>query len=49
MFTRNMEVCVSGLVDVVLLKSTGEGVVVSLLHSDVASDCIETISTSDCL
>ena len=41
--------CLSGLVDVVLLDSTGEAVAVSLLHSHSAADSIEVIRTSDCL
>ena len=44
-----MYVCLSGLVDVVLLDSTGEAVAVSLLHSHSAADSIEVIRTSDCL
>ena len=39
--------CLSGLVDVVLLDSTGEVVALSLLHSHSAADSIETIRTSD--
>ena len=49
MSTWNMYVCLSGLVDVVLLDSTGEAVAVSLLHSHSAADSIEVIRTSDCL
>ena len=41
--------CLSGLVGVVLLDSTGEAVAVSLLHSHSAADSIEVIRTSDCL
>ena len=47
--TWNMYVCLSGLVGVVLLDSTGEAVAVSLLHSHSAADSIEVIRTSDCL
>lgn len=39
----------SGLVDVLLMDSTGEAVAVSLLHSHSAADSIEVIRTSDCL
>ena len=49
MFTWNMDLCLSGLVDVLLLDSTGEVVSVSLLHSHSAADSIETIRTFDCL
>ncbi len=49
LFTWNMDVCLSGLVDVLLLDSTGESVAVSLLHSHSAADIIEVIRTSDCL
>lgn len=47
--TWNIDVCLSGLVDVLLLDSTGEAVAPSVLHSNSAVDSVEVIRTSDCL
>lgn len=47
--TWNIDVCLSGLVDVLLLDSTGEAVALSVLHSNSAVHSVEVIRISDCL